>query len=439
MKKKSTKAKVLWILLISIILGTIACKDDKDADTSYDPTIPVTVTSFFPDKGSSGNQLLIFGSNFGNDTTQVKVTINDQKAVIISVSQSSIYCMVPPKAGNGAIKVNVGKKVNEQEAVSDAEFEYIPGFVVKTLAGWRDRDGNSHIADGTFDEAQFEEPYALLTDPKGENVYLLEQNRGLRVMSLKDRKVTTLFRAGNGMEQPRAFAFSTTSDTLYIFNDQDRTDDGVSILTTTRKDNFKQWNKLVGSKSCCGGDANPITGDIFFNQWQGGQYYKWNVKDQTKDFVFRVDNNFNSGIHFAPSGKFAYIVSMSQNCIYKVDYDIPTGKLGGLRILCGKKGDANHYDGPGSKARFDSPQQGVFDEENNFYVTDQGNHCIRKIEPNGQVTTFAGRPKEWGYVDGDLRKEARFDRPHGIAYNRLTKEFYVADRNNKRIRIITKE
>ena len=47
--------------------------------------------------------------------------------------------------------------------------------------------------------------------------------------------------------------------------------------------------------------------------------------------------------------------------------------------------------------------------------------CIRKITPQGKVSTFAGRGSAslngnpWGYVDGDLRQEARFDRPKGIA------------------------
>ena len=109
-------------------------------------------------------------------------------------------------------------------------------------------------------------------------------------------------------------------------------------------------------------------------------------------------------------------------------------------LLCGNKSTNGGYaDGPGTTAQFDSPQQGCFDENDNFYVCDQGNSIIRKVEPNGQVTTFAGRRGEYGLADGDLRLEAQFNRPHGIAYNQNTGEFYIADKNNKRIRIITKE
>ncbi|MDU1890826.1 MAG: IPT/TIG domain-containing protein [Dysgonomonas sp.] len=435
------KNAVKGVFLISLILGIISCKDDKDGPPTYNPTVPVEVTSFFPEEGSSGSQLLIHGVNFGTDTTQVKVTVNDKRAVLISVSGTSIYCLVPPQAGNGTIKVEVGTGDQIQQGISQKEFEYIPNLVVKTLAGWVDRDGNSSIIDGSFEEAQFETPYWMVPDKDGDNIYLIEQERGLRVISLKERKVTTLFRTGNGMEKPRSMAFSPDYEKLYIFNDQDK-DDGIGVVVAHRKDNFKTWEILARSGSCCGGDCNPVTGDLFFNRWNGGEYYKWNFETSVKDFIFRVDNGFNSALIFSEDGLAAYIVSMSQHCIYKLDYDMTEGKLGGLRIFCGKK--SNHdqggfADGPGSKARFNEPQQGTFDEDGNFYICDQSNHCIRKIEPNGQVTTFAGRPGEWGYTDGDLRKEARFDRPHGIAYNKKTKEFYIADRNNRRIRIITKE
>jgi len=439
MKNYLTKNTFAWILLISVLIGVGSCKDEDEKKTSYDPSVPVEVTGFFPEKGTSGSQLLIHGVNFGADTTQVKVTINDKEAIVISVSGSTIYCLIPPKAGNGLVKVTVGTGSDTQESISPTEFEYIPGLVVKTLTGKVDRDGNSSIVDGSFEDAQFEDPYWMELDEEGENIYLIEQNKALRKISLKERRVTTLFRTGNGLDQPRALAFSTDYQTLYIFNDKDRESD-IAVAIAKKQDGFRSWQPIIYNNSCCGGDCNPVTGDLYFNRWNGGEYYKWNFQAQTKDFMFRVENGFNSALQFSPDGKFAYIVSMSHNCIYKLDYDIPTGRLGGLRILCGRRGNEGGYqDGAGSKALFNQPQQGTFDENNNFYVCDQNNTCIRKVEPNGQVTTFTGRPNEWGNTDGDLRKEARFNRPHGIVYSPKTKEFYIADRNSKRIRIITNE
>ncbi|HAJ82526.1 MAG: hypothetical protein CMB97_02445, partial [Flavobacteriaceae bacterium] len=69
----------------------------------------------------------------------------------------------------------------------------------------------------------------------------------------------------------------------------------------------------------------------------------------------------------------------------------------------------------------------------------------RKLTPEGSVTTFAGRgsssinPDPWGYVNGDLREEARFDQPTGIAYNEEEKAFYIGDKSNHRFRKIALE
>ena len=110
----------------------------------------------------------------------------------------------------------------------------------------------------------------------------------------------------------------------------------------------------------------------------------------------------------------------------------------------------------GSNARFSSPSQGVFvknedyvnagkDDVYDFYLCDTGNHCIRKITPEGAVSTYAGRGtasadgKVDGYIDGDLRTEARFLEPTGIAYDEDNGTFYIADRGNKRIRFIAIE
>ena len=82
---------------------------------------------------------------------------------------------------------------------------------------------------------------------------------------------------------------------------------------------------------------------------------------------------------------------------------------------------------------------------NHFYFVDINNHCIRKLTPDGVVSTFAGRGSKnlnaWanGYVDGDVREDARFDFPQGIAYDEKTNTFYVSDQRNFRIRKIAYE
>jgi DNA-binding beta-propeller fold protein YncE len=87
---------------------------------------------------------------------------------------------------------------------------------------------------------------------------------------------------------------------------------------------------------------------------------------------------------------------------------------------------------------FNEPQQGAFDKDDNFYVCDGENNCIRLVTKQGQVSTFAGRPGNPGYSDGALR-DAQFDGPFGIIYDDEINTFYVADRDNRRIRTIKVE
>ena len=71
-------------------------------------------------------------------------------------------------------------------------------------------------------------------------------------------------------------------------------------------------------------------------------------------------------------------------------------------------------DGNGSAARFDFPSGLVADSNDNLFVADAGNHTIRKITPAGEVTTFAGLADVSGSDDGN-GQEARFYFPDRLA------------------------
>ncbi len=90
-------------------------------------------------------------------------------------------------------------------------------------------------------------------------------------------------------------------------------------------------------------------------------------------------------------------------------------------------------DGTGAAAAFDTPSSIAFDRRGNLYVADTGNHAIRKMAPDGTVSTVAGDGKP-GFADGKGRA-ARFNGPVGIAVDREG-VVYVADTYNDRIRRI---
>ena len=57
-------------------------------------------------------------------------------------------------------------------------------------------------------------------------------------------------------------------------------------------------------------------------------------------------------------------------------------------------------DGLGTDARFKDPKGVAVDSSGNVYVADYGNHIIRKIDSNGNVTTLAGQAGVTGSNDG---------------------------------------
>jgi sugar lactone lactonase YvrE len=91
-------------------------------------------------------------------------------------------------------------------------------------------------------------------------------------------------------------------------------------------------------------------------------------------------------------------------------------------------------DGTGAVARFQRPYAVASDAAGNIYVADRYNHTIRKVTPEGAVTTLAGVSGERGYVDGQ-GEAARFTFPNGIAMHEGV--LYVADGGNEAVRKVT--
>lgn len=110
---------------------------------------------------------------------------------------------------------------------------------------------------------------------------------------------------------------------------------------------------------------------------------------------------------------------------------------GGVLTLAGQADTPGNADGNGSLARFTLPAGIAVDTSGNVYVSDIGNHNIRKITPIGAVTTLAGGTA--GFADDDVDdavSTARFKNPWGVAVDD-SGNVYVADTGNNVIRKIT--
>ncbi len=96
-------------------------------------------------------------------------------------------------------------------------------------------------------------------------------------------------------------------------------------------------------------------------------------------------------------------------------------------------GTAGYADGPGAQASFNCPRGVAIDGEGHVIVADQSNHRVRKIAPDGTVTTLAGSGTG-GYADG-RGAQASFYNPNGVAIDGEG-HVIVADQSNHRVRKI---
>ena len=123
-----------------------------------------------------------------------------------------------------------------------------------------------------------------------------------------------------------------------------------------------------------------------------------------------------------------FIADTRNNKIRKIT---PTGVVSTI-AGSGNYGTSN---GIGSAATFGNPTGIECDEFGNIYVADHLTHIIRKIDSLGFVSTIAGKPYQMGDADGQ-GNQASFRRPYGLTLDH-DGDILVADEWNHKIRKIT--
>ncbi len=357
----------------------------------------------------SGN---LYVADEGNDNIR-KITPGGMVATLAGMTD------IPGSAdGTGAsagfriptgVAVDAGGNVYVADSVNDTIREITPGGLVSTLAGVA---GDAGRADGTGSAATFNIPRGVTVDASG-NIYVADTfNNTIRKITSGGAVTTWAGMAGNpghadgtgaaaGFNAPDGAAVDGSGD-LYVAdsgNDTIRKIAPGGVVTT-----------LAGLPGAAGsadglGSAAGFTGP--------------------------------SGIAVDGSGNL-YVADTGDDTIRKIT---PAGLV---TTLAGAPHSPGTADGPGALARFGRSDQDdrnhgpmaiAVDAQGNVYVADGGNDTIRKITPAGIVSTFAGMAGSQGSGDG-AGSAARFYLPSGVAVDG-SGNVYVADFGNFTIRRIT--
>jgi sugar lactone lactonase YvrE len=147
----------------------------------------------------------------------------------------------------------------------------------------------------------------------------------------------------------------------------------------------------------------------------GGQPFKTGFKDGKMEDAL-IDRPHGIALDEKEN---VYFCDMKNHLIRKID------KNGVMSTYAGTVGKSGSADGEKSQASFNQPEDLAFDSKGNLFIADSYNFTIRKINKKGIVSTVAGKAGMGGYADGK-GENALFNKPLGIAINK-DNEICVAD------------
>ena len=137
-------------------------------------------------------------------------------------------------------------------------------------------------------------------------------------------------------------------------------------------------------------------------------------------------------VEFTPDGRMIIAEMVSGNRVLAVD------QAGKLTLLAGT--GIKGFSGDGGiavAAQFNGIHNAAIAKNGDIFLADSWNYRIRKLSPDGTVSTFAGTGAKGFGGDGGAAKDAGFSTLIQIALDPAGKNLFIADIDNKRIRRIS--
>ncbi|HTD98009.1 MAG TPA: gliding motility-associated C-terminal domain-containing protein [Mucilaginibacter sp.] len=341
------------------------------------------------------------------------------------------------------VMVDASGNVLVADRMNNAIRKIAPDGTVSTFAGSSVSGNLGSLADGTLTTARFSEPYSIVIDKTGV-MYVADRGNGVvrRVMpdgtvSVVAGRASQLWGTDDGVS---AVALVHGFDSIYI-------DD---TLTAYIVDGSDKVAKIVLTGYSLTG---TLPAGLRFNYLTGvisGVPAGISAPLTVTVTAFNTSGYSAAAITFLPGSPLQAPNISYGTATANVQAGIPvslhltntggivdTAAYGQVTTLAGSvTAEAGYLDGPSTTALFNWPQPLVKDASGNLYVTDATNNVIRKVTPEGVVTTFAGSTAGVSGFTDATGTSALFKFPDGIAMD-ASGNMFVGDYGNKAIREIT--
>ncbi|MBI5930109.1 MAG: redoxin domain-containing protein [Chloroflexi bacterium] len=265
--------------------------------------------------------------------------------------------------------------------------------------------GDAGLTDGSYSEAQFNQPQGLAID--GDNLFVADTvNHAVRKIDLAAQAVSTV--TGTGKQAANYPPLAGNAPLLDLSSPWDVVfTDGVLYIAMAGS--HQLWRIDLATDR-----VEPYAGT-------GGE-------GLTDGPLAEAELSQPSGL--ATDGTILYFADAEDSGIRAASLD-PDGEV--MTIVGTGLFDFGDVDGVGDEVRLEHALGVTIGPDGMLYVADTYNNKIKMINPQTRASvTFAGTG-EPGLVDGKLL-EAQFYEPGGINY--ADGKLYVADTNNHAIRVI---
>ncbi|MFZ4261984.1 IPT/TIG domain-containing protein [Sphingobacterium sp. HJSM2_6] len=420
-----------FLALVSLAVST-SCKDESDEDKvsiPHDSSKPVKLDLVYPDSGKYLEKVMITGSNFGTDPKQIRVWFNGRKAAVVGSTGDRMYVLAPRLPGD-TCKISVA--VGSDSIVYDKDFYYKTSVTVTTIAG---NGSRATYRDGDLTQSIIAARY-LCVD-KEDNVFIInrvpdmyhvaridEENNELITVA---RNVVANVPAADPETGTISFPTETTVGSYYSLDPKEFWGPRIREMRwpATGDRPEQGWKHSMV--------FNPTDGFIY-TRYYFGHIVKINPRTYEVETIYKTEQGDSYGLSFNPKNPNVLYISffgnsgVNANSIASIDVTDPQNTF---KRLTGSTA-GGHRDGKLEVAQFRNPEQIFCDADGNMYIADSGNHCIRRVNPEGLVETVLGMPGTAGWRDGG-KEDALFNNPSGIGIS-SDGSVYVADFGNNRIR-----